>query len=330
MCEGNLFAYLHNDVAITRFSTLTSHSLRVTHFLSFAMSPPSNTSKSEISKAPEPKYGQVFDSWNSSATGHQRAENHLGRSIGWRQSRNLKLTSQFKGGPGGGSRVSDTVGTGSKDWDPKLKALVTPELRSRAKCSVRDMLAKPGIMATSTSSSTSTAPDPKSMPDDEGNSGPTAEEKLMSQRKTEDEARETQKAQPKRIFDGVVVYINGSTHPLISDHKLKHILAEHGARTSINLGRRQVTHVILGRPTGGGSRGAGGGLAGGKLQKEIQKVGGCGMKFVGAEWVLESIKAGKRLPEARFSNLKMASRGQQSVYGLYSMSKTPAEKSASK
>ncbi|KAF3058480.1 hypothetical protein GL218_05740 [Daldinia childiae] len=296
------------------------------------MSPPSNTSntsKSEILKAPEPKYGQVFDSWNSSATGHQRAENHLGRSTGWRQSRNLKLTSQFKGGPGGGSRVSDTVGTGSKYWDPKLKALVTPELRSRAKCSVRDMLAKPGIMATRMLSSTSTAPDPKAMPDnDEGSSGRTAEEKLMSQRKNEDEAREAEKAQPKRIFDGVVVYINGSTHPLISDHKLKHILAEHGARTSINLGRRQVTHVILGRPTGG-SRGAGGGLAGGKLQKEILKVGGCGLKFVDAEWILESIKAGKRLPEARFSNLKMASRGQQSIYGLYSTPKIPTEKSAS-
>ncbi|OTB16640.1 hypothetical protein K445DRAFT_58825 [Daldinia sp. EC12] len=272
------------------------------------MSPPLNTSKSEISKAAEPKYGVAFDSWNSSATGHQRAENHLGRSTGWRQSRNLKLTSQFRGGPGGGSRVSDTVGAGSKDWDPNLKALVTPELRSRAKCSVRDMLAKPGIMATSI--------------------GSTAEDKLMAQRKAEDEAREAEKAQPKRIFDGVVVYINGSTHPLISDHKLKHVLAEHGGRTSINLGRRQVTHVILGRPAGG-PRGAGGGLAGGKLQKEIQKVGGCGMKFVGAEWVLESIKAGKRLPEARFSNLKMASKGQQSVYGLYSATKNSAEQSTS-
>ncbi|KAI0095478.1 hypothetical protein F4814DRAFT_183779 [Daldinia grandis] len=292
------------------------------------MSPPSNTSKPEISKAPEPRYGQVFDSWNSSATGHQRAENHLGNSTGWRQSRNLKLTSQFKGGAGGGSRVSDTVGTGSKDWDPKLKALVTPELRSRATCSVRDMLAKPGIMATSISPATSTAPDPNPMPDDKGCSGPTAEEKLMSQRKTEDEAREAEKAQPKKIFDGVVIYINGSTYPLISDHKLKHILAEHGARTSINLGRRQVTHVILGRPTGG-PRGAGGGLAGGKLQKEIQKVGGCGMKFVGAEWVLESVKAGKRLPEARFSNLKMASKGQQSVYGLYSAPKMSTGKSVS-
>ncbi|KAI1476253.1 hypothetical protein F4774DRAFT_393536 [Daldinia eschscholtzii] len=276
------------------------------------MSPPLNTSKSEISKAAEPKYGVAFDSWNSSATGHQRAENHLGRSTGWRQSRNLKLTSQFRGGPGGGSRVSDTVGAGSKDWDPNLKALVTPELRSRAKCSVRDMLAKPGIMATSMSSPSSTsmaALDADSKPNDGVGSGSTAEDKLMAQRKAEDEAREAEKAQPKRIFDGVVVYINGSTHPLISDHKLKHV-------------------VILGRPAGG-PRGAGGGLAGGKLQKEIQKVGGCRMKFVGAEWVLESIKAGKRLPEARFSNLKMASKGQQSVYGLYSATKNSAEQSTS-
>ncbi|OTA70232.1 hypothetical protein K449DRAFT_321527 [Hypoxylon sp. EC38] len=265
------------------------------------MPPPSNISKTPIPRPAEPKYGQSFDTWNSSATGHQRAENHLARSTGWRQSRNLKLTNQFKGGAGGGRRVSDTVGAGSKDWDPKLNSLVTPELRSRAKCSVMDMLAKPGTMATSMADM-------------------TAEEKLMAQRKAEDEAREAERAQSKGIFDGVVVYINGSTHPLISDHKLKHVLAEHGAKTSIHLGRRQVTHVILGRHAGG-LGGAGGGLAGGKLQREIQKIGGCGVKFVGAEWVLESIKAGKRLPETRFSHLKMAHKGQQSVYGFYSTPK---------
>lgn len=32
--------------------------------------------------------------------------------------------------------------------------------------------------------------------------------------------------------------------------------------------------------------------------------------------VLESIKAGKRLPEARFANLSIAAKGQKSVYGL--------------
>jgi hypothetical protein len=88
------------------------------------------------------------------------------------------------------------------------------------------------------------------------------------------------------IFSGLVIYINGSTHPLISDHKLKHLLAENGARISIHLGRRQVTHVILGKPcdnTKAGS-GAGGGLAASKIQKEIKRVGGCGIKYVGVEW----------------------------------------------
>ncbi|KAI1107142.1 hypothetical protein F4804DRAFT_298717 [Jackrogersella minutella] len=323
--------HLHNDVVITRYSTFklsgTSNLptsfvpfFRVTQFFficQLSMSPPSNTSKPAIPKVADPKYGQSFDPWNSSATGHQRADNQLGRSTGWRHSRNLKLTSQFKGGPGGGQRVSDTVGAGSKNWDPKLKALVTPELRSRAKSSVADMLARPGTMATSMLSSNSTATGMSQRRDHEYCSDLTAEEQLAAQRKAEDETREAEKAKPRGIFDGVVVYINGSTHPLVSDHKLKRVLAEQGARTSISLGRRQVTHVILGR-SAGGLGGAGGGLAGGKLQKEIQKIGGCGVKFVGAEWVLESIKAGKRLPEARFSNMKIASKGQQSVYGLYS------------
>jgi hypothetical protein len=34
--------------------------------------------------------------------------------------------------------------------------------------------------------------------------------------------------------------------------------------------------------------------------------------------VLESINAGKRLPEARFANLKIAARSQQSVLGAFS------------
>lgn len=81
-----------------------------------------------------------------------------------------------------------------------------------------------------------------------------------------------------------MVFVNGSTYPLVSDHRLKQLLAENGARLSIHLGRRQVTHVILGRPNGSKGDGAGGGLAGGKIEKEIRRVGGCGVKYVGAEW----------------------------------------------
>ncbi|KAI5860181.1 hypothetical protein GGS23DRAFT_238073 [Durotheca rogersii] len=282
---------------------------------------PPNVSKSQTPRAADPRYGQSSDSWNSSATGHQRADNPLGRSMGWRHSRNLKLTSQFKGGPGGGQRVSDTVGQGSKDWDPAMRTLITPELRSRAQRSVMDMLVKPGTMkgGTSASAIADAQPGPARDHDDStGAKNPTG------RRAAGDEIREEDKTRPRGIFDGVVVYINGSTHPLISDHKLKHVLAEHGARTSVHLGRRQVTHVILGRSVGG-IGGAGGGLAGGKLQKEIRKVGGPGVKFVGAEWVLESIKAGRRLPEPRFGSLKVAPKGQQSVYSLYASPGTPAE-----
>lgn len=209
--------------------------------------------------------------------------------------------------------MSDAVGAGSQDWDPSLKAIVPPELRSRAKSSVMDMLARPGTMKQSLSSASGGSHS------GQGQVDLTAEENISWQRKAEDESRQEEQAQPRKIFDGVVVYVNGSTHPIISDHKFKHVLAEHGARMSIHLGRRQVTHVILGRPAGGGG-GAGGGLAGGKLQKEIQKVGGAAVKFVGVEWIMESVKAGKRLPEARFSNLKLAAKSQQSVFGMASKS----------
>ncbi|KAL9048753.1 MAG: hypothetical protein Q9206_005866 [Seirophora lacunosa] len=130
-------------------------------------------------------------------------------------------------------------------------------------------------------------------------------------------------AEKKKIFDGLCVFINGSTAPMVGDHRLKQLLAENGARVSIALGRRTVTHVILGTPNGGAAKnsGAGGGLAASKIQKEILRVGGKGVKYVGVDWVLESLKAGKRLPEAQFSNLTLAPKGQKSVYGMFSKEK---------
>ncbi|KAI1840624.1 hypothetical protein JX266_013176 [Neoarthrinium moseri] len=270
----------------------------------------------EAPKAAEPRYGQSFDPWNSSSTGHQRAENRLGGSTGWRDSRNAKLQSQFRSGRSGGKRMSDTVGAGSEFWDPKAKALIPPELRARARSSVMDMLAKPGTMQKSLASSRGST-----LASTEGQDGLPTDERHMAY---EDEARQAAAPLPRKILEGVVVYVNGSTHPAISDHKLKQVLAEHGAGMSTHLGRRQVTHVILGKPAGGRG-GAGGGLAGGKLQKEIQKLGGCAVKFVGVEWVLESIKAGKRLPETKFAPLKIALKGQQSIFGLATKAKAPVE-----
>lgn len=86
------------------------------------------------------------------------------------------------------------------------------------------------------------------------------------------------------MFRGATIYINGQTAPLISDHKLKGLLVAHGATLSLSLSRR-VTHVIIGKPNlGPGRGGAGGGLAAGKIQKEIQRGGWRGMRIVGVEW----------------------------------------------
>lgn len=230
------------------------------------MPPPPNTS---TTKAAGAHHAAKFDPWNSSSTGHQRPENRPG--TGWRESRNKKLNGQFREGETGGARRSDTWGAGSKDWDEKHKTLIPKHVRERAARSVRDMLMKPGKMHESMS---------KGMSEEEIN--PIREDDLMEKRREEDEEREANKG-TRGIFYGVVAYVNGSTFPHVSDHKLKHLLTENGGQMSLHLGRRKVTHVILGRPAGSG-QGAGGGLAGGKLDKEIKRIGGCGIKFVGVEW----------------------------------------------
>lgn len=107
------------------------------------MAPP----KQQIPSAAKPVFGAHFDAWNSSATGHQRAENKMGGSTGWRESRAMKLGHQFKSGRTGGKRISDKVGAGSEDWDEKANALIPKELKARARQSVSDMLVgRPGCM----------------------------------------------------------------------------------------------------------------------------------------------------------------------------------------
>lgn len=225
-----------------------------------------------VPKAAKPRHAPSFDPWNSSSTGHQRADTSSG--TGWRESRNKKLQSQFQAGGDGGARLSDTCGAGAEDWDPKLKTLVPKSLKDGQGRSVMDMLTRPGKMQESLARAGSQPP-----PD---SSRSPSEETLMEQRKKEDEEKETQKGQ-RGIFDGTVIFVNGSTFPLVSDHKLKQIITENSGQMSLHLGRRRVTHVILAKPSGSGL-GAGGGLAGGKLEKEIKRVSGCGVKFVGVEW----------------------------------------------
>ncbi|KAL9040845.1 MAG: hypothetical protein Q9180_001662 [Flavoplaca navasiana] len=283
----------------------------------------------QIPLAAEPRR-KTFDPWNSSSTGHQRAENRLAGSMSWRASRTSKLASQFKAGASGGKRLYDTVGAGSENfgkdgrkenggWEKGAVGL-----REKGWQDVRGLLGKSGQDHSSGGEGSEREGKRRKLSDDQVPGQNT-------DRTTDANAAQTAPTaaplpEPKKIFDGLCVFINGSTAPLVGDHRLKQLLAENGARVSIALGRRSVTHVILGTPNGAGptgGKGAGGGLAASKIQKEIMRVGGKGVKYVGVEWVLESLKAGKRLPEAQFSNITLAAKGQKSVYGMFSKDKPP-------
>ena len=259
----------------------------------------------------------IFDPWNSVATGHQRAEQSLSRTTSWRDNRNIKLGKQFLGGLGGGERLYDTVGPGSKNyrndgrkrnggWERGASGLRTDGQKSIWE-SMRPKAETPKTPVAE---------------DGEDTLIDGLDDTLEDQTEDLDDDQELQTKKPKkRIFSNLCIYVNGSTAPLISDHKLKHLLAEHGARISIALGRRTVTHVIVGTTSDLG--GAGGGLAAGKIQKEITRVRGKGIKYVNAAWVIESIKAGKRLPEAPYSNTRLVTpSGQRNVLGMFKASKS--------
>lgn len=296
---------------------------------------------------------EIFDPFNSSATGHQRADDRLSGSTSWRDSRTLKLRNQFKGGVEGGKRVSDTVGAGSLDfgrdgrtanggWENGAKGLRTGGqqsiFESMKGVSVEKQVERPakrikmeqsapkptvvvnpftpftkadGRIRETSWTSHESSPSHLLSPIDPNSSildSPATAEQEESEKAADNRS-------PPQIFANLVVSINGSTGPNISDHKLKHVLSSHGAHMSIALGRRTVTHVIIGRPKSAG--GSGGGLAGSKIQKEITRVGGNAVKFVTAEWVLESVKAGKRLPESQFAALKLAPNGVASVSDMF-------------
>ncbi|KAL5120934.1 hypothetical protein ACEQ8H_001122 [Pleosporales sp. CAS-2024a] len=218
-----------------------------------------------------------FDPWNSSSTGHQRAENRLSRSTSWRAARNLKLGEQYKGGlRGGGEPVADAVGAGSDHFGTHGR------LRTGGQKSLAEVWG--ATKAGSNKSSPDEAVDGAAVTLD-AHVRPARTRALSDQDQASDAHVQNDDAPPpdKQIFAGLCFYINGSTAPLVSDHKLKHMLAARGARHSIALARRSVTHVLLGR-TANSQGGAGGGLAATKIQKEISKSGGKAVKFISTEW----------------------------------------------
>lgn len=338
-----------------------------------------------ITRAAKPTR-EIFDAFNSSATGHQRADNRLSGSTHWRDSRSAKLAVQFASGLGGGRRVADTVGAGAEDfgkdgraanggWLPGAKGLRGKGQRSlwdafggkqtsdadqrqddalriikavHPACDVVDKL-RPALdrleKAVCKPNPETGTPNPARLrssqeqyeddlladidfaapvdledpPHDQHN--PLESTSTAADRESRPAIADHDHEQTSHIFRNLTIYVNGSTAPLISDHKLKRILVDHGANLSIALGRRSVTHVVLGQPNAnkGGGTGAGGGLASSKIQKEIAQTRnrGAGVRFVTAEWVVQSVRAGKRLPEGKFEAMKLAPKGVKSVASMF-------------
>ena len=256
-----------------------------------------------------------FDPFNSSSTGHQRAENRLSGSTSWRDSRSYKLSHQIRDltGGGGGDHLSDLVGAGSADFGRDGRKengdweVAAPGLRESGSQDIRGLLAEDKRKG------------------EEAVEGTTEKASSVVDRSVK-ASQQAEEAPTRRMFSGLTVYLNGSTAPLVGDHKLKHLLAQHGANVSIALGRRTVTHVILGETKG--SSASARGLAAGKIQKEMTRIGGKGVKYVTAHWVLESIKAGKRLPEAQFSALNLNAKGSKGLYGMLQKARSEGSGSA--
>jgi hypothetical protein len=282
---------------------------------------------------PPPQPTRVFfDPFNSSSTGHQRAENRLSGSTSWRDSRSYKLAHQFRDttGRGGQQHLSDLVGAGSEnygkdgrkdngDWEvgapgltekgwQDIRELMTGNCKRKSEDSDEGLLSAKLVKAGHEMAS--------SRPQDRLQSEAT--QSLSENALSQDLATITPQARPSQIFRNLTIYLNGSTAPLISDHKLKHLFAQHGGNSSISLGRRTVTHVILGAESAGG-----GGLASCKIQKEISLVRGLGngVKYVTAQWVVDSIEKGVRQPESRYIPKGVEGRlggsGQASVRGMF-------------
>ncbi|KAF2819745.1 hypothetical protein CC86DRAFT_429946 [Ophiobolus disseminans] len=285
--------------------SLPPASSQVTSTSNRAVSTPQQLSSTKAAPAAR----TFFNPWNSSSTGHQRAENRLSGSTSWRVSRNLKLSEQYKGGLG-----SEDFGKDGRKanggWEKGATGLRTGGQKSLAEVWGASKAGKK-LPQEKVAERRGTSPE-------DNTDVPRTDEPLEHDDKVpvfeNDACGTSHKPLDKQVFAGLCFYINGSTAPLISDHKLKHMLAAHGARHSIALGRRSVTHVILG--TLGSNGGASGGLAATKIQKEIARTGGKAVKFITAEWVLESVKAARRLPESRFSPLKLAPKIQNSVVGM--------------
>jgi BRCT domain, a BRCA1 C-terminus domain len=289
-------------------------------------------------RAPEPTR-ILFDPFNSSSTGHQRAENRLSGSTSWRDFRTHKLAQQLcdTSGRGGETHLTDLVGGGSESFgkdgrkENGSREVGLPGSREEGWQDIRGLMGgnkkrKSEEMAENSDIDCKRrkhdfrdgAYDPIPRP-----SSPSFTSQAIQQNATHvstPKASALSQPAPKpipeaqQIFRSLTLYLNGSTHASgISDHKLKSIFIQHGGCLSMALGRRTVTHVVLGSDSCG--------LAAGKIQKEVTRVGGKGVKYVTAKWVVDSVDCGKRLPESRYQAVHIAMKGQGSMLGKLNITK---------
>ena len=253
-----------------------------------------------------------FDPFNSSATGHQRSANRLSGSTSWQKSRTNKLGHQLRdtSGRGGQTHVADAVGAGSEhfgkdgrkengDWEPDA-----PGLREEGWQDIR------GLLGSTKRKREDDAVDEQNLESQKRSRTNSPPGGARESETTVLQGEDSHTPVCAQIFRGLNLYLNGSTAPLVSDHKLKQLWVQHGGSVSIGLGRRTVTHVVLGQTsTGGGS------LASSKIQKEVVRVRGKSIQYVNVRWILDSIDKKKRLSEADYAVAvdQLGGAGQSSV-----------------
>ena len=252
------------------------------NYCSGSTAPPSTCamSKSALRDGPGPPPSKsLYDPWNSSSTGHQRAENRLSGSTSWRQSRSYKLSHQFRdtSGEGGAGHRADLVGAGSEhfgrdgrkengSWEKGASGL-----REHGCLDIKASFAS----VKRKHDEVSVADEKRQRPSSIGGNQDVSRSKETTTPAWQPNSQNAESSKPKRLFAGINIYVNGSTFPMVSDHRLKQLLTQHGGNISVALGRKTVSHVIV------GERGA---LAASKMEKEILRHSGKGVKYVSARW----------------------------------------------
>ncbi|KAF4958657.1 hypothetical protein F66182_18308, partial [Fusarium sp. NRRL 66182] len=223
------------------------------------MSNPSSNKKSPHS---QPRNQHIFDPWNTSSTGHQRAENPYSRTTEWRDTRREKLARQFRSdhhtapssrdnltGRGEGSYTNEPEAGGGGEEGEWI--WMSAQEATRNELGVADIRRYMGVSKPHPQPQQGQhgllKPEPQAQ--SEQQCQPAMKEKLAFEPATSPSlseiSRPTEKGR-KGIFASLTFYINGSTYPTISDHKLKRLVAEEGGNISLYLARKSVTHVILG------------------------------------------------------------------------------------